>query len=124
MRTIAILGLTALLGAGASAALGGEMNRTVLHISSHLDKTARASLDGAPAVAAPGDGSVNVPTIAGHHVLKVTTSTGVVYSTPLNLAPATLMHWKGTGYWCVNLLDNSLEVYSKDDCQEEVTDAG
>jgi hypothetical protein len=97
---------------------------TVLHISSHLPKAAKASLDDRPAVAAPGYGSTNVPALAGHHVLKIITAAGVTYRAELDLDPAKLMMWKGRGYWCVNLLERSLEVYSKDDCQEEVTDAG
>ena len=40
------------------------------------------------------------------------------------LKPAALMRWKGKGYWCVNLLEHSLEVYSTEDCEEDVTDAG
>jgi hypothetical protein len=35
-----------------------------------------------------------------------------------------MMTWNGRGYRCVNLLERSLEVYSAEDCQEEVTDAG
>lgn len=97
---------------------------TVLHIASHLAKAAKASLDGGKAVVAPGEGSTVVAVTAGSHVLKVTTSTGVTYQTTLNLKPAALMHWKGKGYWCVNLLERSLEVYSTEDCEEDVTDAG
>jgi hypothetical protein len=96
----------------------------VLHIASHLSKSAKASLDGGKVVMAPGEGSTVVAATAGSHVLKVTTSAGVTYQTTLNLKPAALMHWKGKGYWCVNLLEHSLEVYSTEDCEEDVTDAG
>ena len=97
---------------------------TVLHVSSHLPKTAKASLDGKPAVSAPGYGSTNVPAAAGPHVLKIVTAAGVAYEARLDLKPANLMTWKGKGYWCVNLLERSLQVYSTEDCEEEVTDAG
>jgi hypothetical protein len=105
----------------ASAAMAAP---TVLHIASHLPKAAKASLDGGKAVSTPGEGSTVVAVTAGPHVLKVVTSTGVTYQTTLNLKPAALMHWKGRGYWCVNLLEHSVEVYSTEDCQEDVTDAG
>jgi hypothetical protein len=114
--------MLAALGLGSAAQAAAAP--TVLHISSHLAHAAKASLDGAAPVRAPGYGSTNVPTGAGHHVLKITTSTGVTYSTPLDLEAAKLMRWRGKGYWCVNLLANSLEVYSTEDCDEEVTDAG
>jgi hypothetical protein len=97
---------------------------TVLHISSHLPKAAKVSLDGKPAIAAPGYGSTNTPATAGPHTLKIVTATGVAYQAPLDLKPAQLMTWKGRGYWCVNLLEHAFEVYSAEDCQEEVTDAG
>jgi hypothetical protein len=108
----------------ALAATGAIAETTLLHISSHLPKAAKASLDGGNAVSAPGEGSVVVAASAGSHVLKVTTAAGVTYQTTLNLKPAALMKWKGKGYWCVNLLDKSLEVYSTEDCNEDVTDAG
>lgn len=114
--------------AAAAAALGGAAwarpAATVLHISSHLPKTARASLDGAPAVPAPGYGSTNVPAGAGRHTLRITTAAGVTYQQVLDLDPGKLMKWHGRGYWCVNLLERSFEVYSTEDCREEVTDAG
>ena len=117
-----VLGLTACAAlAGAAMAAGPP---TVLHISSHLPKAARVSLDGKPAIAAPGYGSTNTPAMAGHHMLKVVTAAGVTYQLGLDLNPAALMTWKGKGYWCVNLLERSFEVYSTEDCQEEVTDAG
>jgi hypothetical protein len=97
---------------------------TVLHIASHLPKAAKASLDGKPAVRAPGYGSTTVPVAAGHHVLKVTTATGVTYQTAFDLKPENLMTWKGKGYWCVNLLEHSVDLYSTEDCEEDVTDAG
>jgi hypothetical protein len=97
---------------------------TLLHIDSHLPKAAKASLDGAKPVTAPGEGSVVVATGPGTHILKIRTAAGVTYQTTLNLKPAALMKWKGKGYWCVNLLDHSLEVYSTEDCEEDVTDAG
>ena len=106
------------------AASGALAAPTLLHIGSHLPKAAKASLDGARPVTAPYDGSVVVAVAAGSHVLKVTTAAGVTYSTTLNLKPAALMKWRGKGYWCVNLLDTSLEVYSTEDCEEDVTDAG
>src|SRR6185437_2085955 len=83
---------------------------TVLHISSHLPKAAKVSLDGKPAIAAPGYGSTKIA--------------GATYQANLSLKPEQLMTWKGRGYWCVNLLEHSLEVYSAEDCEEDVTDAG
>jgi hypothetical protein len=97
---------------------------TLLHIASHLPKAAKASLDGGKAIVAPGEGSAVVAVTAGHHVIKVTTSTGATYQATLVLKPEALMRWKGKGYWCVNLLEHSLEVYSTEDCEEDVTDAG
>ena len=97
---------------------------TVLHIASHLSKAAKASLDGGKAVTAPGEGSTVVAVTAGSHVLKVVTATGVTYQQTLDLKVANLMRWKGKGYWCVNLLEHSVEVYSTEDCEEDVTDAG
>ena len=44
--------------------------------------------------------------------------------TTLDLKPVNLMTWKGKGYWCVNLLETSVEVYSTEDCEEDVEDAG
>ena len=116
------LGLLAWAALAAQAGAAGAPS--VLHVSSHLPKAARASLDGKPAVSAPGYGSTNIPAAAGRHVLRIVTAAGVTYQTTLDLKPAQLMTWKGRGYWCVNLLDHSLEVYSTEDCQEEVTDAG
>jgi hypothetical protein len=115
---IAALALLAAQDAVAAAA------PTVLHISSHLEKAAKASLDGKPAVSVEGAGSTNVTAGSGRHVLKIVTATGATYSTPLDLKPATLMNWRGKGYWCVNLLDRSMDIYSKDECDEEVTDGG
>ena len=114
---IAVLG--AAIMAPAAMAAG-----PVLHISSHLAKASRVSVDGRPAVSAPGYGSVNTPVAAGKHSLKVTSPGGVAYSGALTLAPSSLMHWHGRDYWCVNLLKDQLEPYSHDECQEEVTDAG
>ena len=108
----------------AAAAAGAATSPTLLHISSHLPKNAKASLDGAKPVTAPGEGSTVVAVTAGAHVLKVVTSTGVTYQTTLDLKPANLMKWKGKGYWCVNLLEHSVEVYSTENCEEDVTDAG
>ncbi len=122
MGRIWILGLASCAALSTQALAAGAP--TVLHISSHLPKTAKASLDGKPAIAAPGAGSVNTAVTAGHHVLKIVTAAGATYQTTLDLKPAALMSWKGRGYWCVNLLEHSLEVYSTEDCQEEVTDAG
>ena len=117
----------ALMAAGALAAVspaGAATAPTLLHIASHLAKSAKASLDGGKLIVAPGEGSTVVAVSAGSHVLKVTTSTGVTYQTTLVLKPEALMKWKGKGYWCVNLLEHSLEVYSTGDCEEDVTDAG
>ena len=119
--TAALAAISAMAAASASWAAGGV---TVLHIASHLQKPAKASLDGGKAVTVPVDGSTVVAVTAGSHVLKVTTATGATYQTTLNLRPAVLVKWKGKGYWCVNLLDHSLEVYSTEDCEEDVVDAG
>ena len=123
MRRIA--GAWMVVGALATAASGAAATApTLLHIASHLPKPAKASLDGGKPVTAPGYGSTVVAVAAGSHVLKVTTSTGATYQTTLVLKPEALMRWKGKGYWCVNLLEHSLEVYSTADCEEDVTDAG
>ena len=124
MNRTTTMALVAALALAAVSAAEGATLRTVLHISSHLPKAAEASLDGGKPVRAPGEGSVNVPVTAGHHTLTVTTATGATYKTDLDLKGADLMTLRRKGYWCVNLLDTSLEVYSHDDCQEEVTDAG
>jgi hypothetical protein len=119
------VGALALFGALAMAAASGAVTSpTLLHISSHLPKPAKASLDGAEPVVAPGEGSTVIAVAAGAHVLKVTTWAGVTYQTTLDLKSAALMKWKGKGYWCVNLLEHSLEVYSTENCEEDVTDAG
>jgi hypothetical protein len=112
-------GLVALAAASSAVA-----EPTLLHISSHLPKAAKASLDGGKAVTAPGYGSTAVAVTAGQHVLEVVTATGATYQTKLDLKPTALMRWKGKGYWCVNLLEHSVEVYSTEDCDEDVTDAG
>ena len=113
-----------LAAAVAFAASAAMAEPTVLHIASHLPKAAKASLDGGKAVTVPYEGSTVVPVTAGSHVLKVVTATGLSYQTTLNLKSAALLHWKGKGYWCVNLRENSLEVYSTEDFEEDVTDAG
>jgi hypothetical protein len=113
--------LAAVAAFAGSAAMAAP---TVLHIASHLTKPGKASLDGGKAVIVPVDGSTLVAATAGSHVLKVTTATGVTYQQTLDLKTAKLLHWKGKGYWCVNLLESSLEVYSTEDCQEDVEDAG
>jgi len=116
---------SALIVAGALAASTvAAAAPTVLHIASHLPKSAKASLDGGKAVVAPGYGSTIVAVSAGRHVLKVVTASGATYQSTLDLKPANLMKWKGKGYWCVNLLESSVEVYSTEDCEEDVTDAG
>lgn len=122
MGRIGVMTLAACAAAATQAGAAGAP--TMLHISSHLPKVAKASLDGKPAVSAPGYGSTNIPAGVGHHVLKIVTAAGVTYQTALDLKPAQLMTWKGRGYWCVNLLERSLEVYSTEDCEEDVTDAG
>jgi hypothetical protein len=114
--------LASLAALAASSAAVAEP--TVLHIASHLPKAAKAALDGGKPVTAPGEGSVVVAVAAGQHLLQVVTSTGATYQAKLDLKPAALMRWKGKGYWCVNLLEHSLEVYSTEDCEEDVTDAG
>jgi hypothetical protein len=108
----------------ATATMGASATKPLLHISSHLAKAARVSVDGRAAVTAPGYGSVNTPVAAGKHSLKVTAPGGVSYTGALTLAPSSLLHWHGHDYWCVNLLKDQLEPYSHDECQEEVTDAG
>ena len=118
-RLGSITAAIALLAASAAMA-----ETTVLHIASHLPKAAKASLDGGKSVTAPGYGSTVVAVTAGSHVLKVTTSTGVTYQQTLDLKAVNLMRWKGKGYWCVNLLEHSVEVYSTEDCEEDVEDAG
>ena len=112
-----LAGLLAAQGLGAAAP-------TLLHVASHLPKAAKVSLDGGKRVSAPGDGSTVLAVAAGHHVLMVITATGATYQAPLDLSPAKLMKWHGKGYWCVNLLEHSLEVYSTEDCEEDVGDAG
>jgi hypothetical protein len=118
-RATAGLGV-ALSASAAMAAPAGP----VLHISSHLAKAARVSLDGRAAVTAPGEGQVETPVVAGRHSLKVNGPDGFTYTGSLTLTPATRMHWHGRDYWCVNLLKDRLEPYSRDECQEEVSDAG
>jgi len=122
MRRIGTLCLAASAALAAQAVAAGVP--TVLHISSHLPKAAKASLDGKPAVRAPGYGSTTVPVTAGHHVLKVVTAGGATYQTAFDLKPENLMTWKGKGYWCVNLLERSVDVYGPENCEEDVTDAG
>lgn len=114
-------GLAAVLGlvAVAQAAPHGP----VLHISSHLPRAAKVSVDGRPAVTAPRYGSVETPVAAGDHLLAVT-APGVAYRGRLHLQPGALMRWRGRAYWCVNLLKDALEPYTREECQEEVTDAG
>ena len=130
------LGLVAGFGLGAAALLCGAAlaktgrhaasagGATVLHISSHLAESASVVVDGATPLTAPGYGSTVVALSAGHHVLKVTSHEGAAYQGTLDLKAADLMAWRGKGYWCVNLLEAALEPYSKDECQEDVTDAG
>ncbi|HVN01110.1 MAG TPA: hypothetical protein VMT68_12945 [Caulobacteraceae bacterium] len=97
---------------------------TLLHVSSHLPKAAKVSLDGGKPVRAPGYGSTVIPAAAGHHVLKVVTATGVTYQSALDLTTEQLFKWRGKGYWCVNLMERSFEVYSAENCNEDVADAG
>ena len=113
-----------LAGAAALAFAGAASAAPVLHIASHLPRAAKVSVDGRPVVIAPGYGSVETPIAAGAHKLVVTAPGGVSYAGRLNLRPSILMHWRGKTYWCVNLLDHALEPYSRDECQEDVTDAG
>jgi hypothetical protein len=107
----------------APAAFGASAG-PVLHISSHLARNARVSVDGRPAVTAPGEGEVETPIAAGKHSLKVTAPGGVAYTGSLTVAPGSLLHWHGRSFWCVNLLKDQLEPYTHDECEEEVTDAG
>jgi hypothetical protein len=121
MKMMAAIGLATAL-AGAALARGAAP--TLLHVSSHLPHRATVWVDSGKAVSAPGEGSTSVPITAGHHLLKVRTSTGVTYQADLELKPEALMTWKGHGYWCVNLLERSVDVYSTENCEEDVTDAG
>ncbi|MFI4934340.1 MAG: hypothetical protein ACHP7N_06955 [Caulobacterales bacterium] len=116
--------VVAALALAVAAPAAGAGPKLVLHISSHLPGAAKVSIDGAAAITAPGEGSVDAPIAAGVHSLEVTAAGGVAYQGKLELKTAQLMRWHGAGYWCVNLLDKALEPYSKDECQEEVTDAG
>jgi hypothetical protein len=118
---VIVASVAAALAAAQAVAAGAP---TMLHVSSNLPKAAKVSLDGGKLVSAPGQGSTNLAVTAGHHMLKVTTPTGVTYQAPLDLKAANLMTWHGKGYWCVNLLARSLDVYSTEDCEEEVGDAG
>ncbi|HWA64206.1 MAG TPA: hypothetical protein VG939_22750 [Caulobacteraceae bacterium] len=113
-------------GAGPVArhAARAALRANVLHISSHLAEPAQVSVDGAKAVTAPGYGSTTVSVAAGHHELRVISGEGVSYVASVDLAAGDLMTWKGKSYWCVNLLETSVERYSKEECQEDVTDAG
>jgi hypothetical protein len=120
MRAWIVSGAALVLAASSLAAAAP----TLLHVSSHLPKAAKVSLDGAAPVRAPGYGSTVIPVTAGHHVLKVTTATGVTYQQPLDLTAGQLFKWKGKGYWCVNLMERSFEVYSAENCNEDVADAG
>jgi hypothetical protein len=116
---MAVLGVSFAAPAAFAASAG-----PVLHISSHLSKNARVSVDGRPAVTAPGEGEVETPVAAGKHSLKVTAPGGVSYTGSLTVAPPSLLHWHGRSFWCVNLLKDQLEPYTHDECEEEVTDAG
>jgi len=132
MRTSVYSGLILSLAAAAAAVAAKPAHHhtaapsggaTVLHIASHLAEPAHVLVDGKP-ITAPGYGSTVVPVAAGHHVLKVTSEHGVNYQEAFDLKPGDLMTWQGKGYWCVNLLESSLQHYSREDCQEDVTDAG
>jgi hypothetical protein len=124
MKRLSGLALAAAVGllcaSGAEAAPG----RPILHISSHLSQAARVSVDGAAPLSAPGEGSVETPVAAGAHVLKVAGPGDVAYQGALTLDAHQLMRWHGRAYWCVNLLQDRLEPYTRDECQEEVTDGG
>jgi hypothetical protein len=134
MRSLTVIAVVAALAAAGTADGKAARRRaparpaaapaSVLHISSHLAEDAQVSVDGKPAVTAGGYGSTTTPVAAGHHTLKVSSAEGVSYTGTLDLKPEDLMSWKGKGYWCVNLLESALEPYSKDECQEDVTDAG
>src|SRR5579871_7060834 len=106
----------------AAAAPAAAPTVTVLHIASHLPKAAKVSLDGGRPVSAPAYGSTLLPVPAGRHVLTVTTPGGVTYKADLDLTPDALLVWRHKGYWCVNLLKDSLERYSPKDCAEDVED--
>jgi hypothetical protein len=123
-RTIISGACIALTLAATAPTAGSSTPGGVLHISSHLPSAAQVSIDGRPAVTAPGEGEVEATVAAGAHVLKVTGPGGVAYTGHLNLRTSQLMHWHGRAYWCVNLLKTALEPYSRSECQEEVTDAG
>lgn len=128
MRRSVVSGLILSLAAAAAALAARPSHHAgggaaVLHISSHLAEAAQVTLDG-KAITAPGYGSTTAPVAAGHHVMKVKSVNGVDYQAAIDLKLADLMTWKGKGYWCVNLLESSLQSYSSDECQEDVTDAG
>jgi len=116
-----IFSVTALVLAAGSLAAAAP---TLLHVSSHLPKTAKVSLDGAAPVRAPGYGSTVIAATAGRHVLKVTTAAGVTYQQTLDLKAEQLFKWRGKAYWCVNLLEHSVDLYSAENCNEDVADAG
>ncbi len=124
-RRIAVIAAGAVTAFAAALAMTahGAVPGPVLHISSHLSDNAQVSVDGKPAVTAPGDGSVETPIVGGAHKLQVT-APHVAYTKPLMLKPAMMMRWHGRSYWCVNLLKDGLEPYSKAECEEEVEDAG
>ncbi|MGA0600590.1 hypothetical protein ACO2Q3_07780 [Caulobacter sp. KR2-114] len=129
MRTAIVAGLALAMAAACGTvaarpahhvAAGGA---TVLHIASHLAEPAHVTVDGKP-ITVPGYGSTVTPLAAGHHLLKVTSEHGVSYQEAVDVKAGDLMTWHGKGYWCINLLESALQHYSRDECQEDVTDAG
>jgi hypothetical protein len=121
MRTMAIIAAVSAVMLTAAARPGAG---PYLHISSHLAEDAQVQIDGGKAVRAPGYGSVKVRIAAGKHILKVTSAAGVAYQSGLVLELPNLMRDKGKGYWCVNLMESSFELYGPENCAEDVTDGG
>lgn len=104
--------------------MGAAAPPTLLHISSHLPQAATVRIDNGAPVRVPGEGSTAVRMNAGRHTLHVTPAHGAPYNAFVNAAPMRLMHWRGRGYWCVNLLTRTIQTYSTAECREDVTDAG
>jgi len=111
------------LAAAAVALMGTAPARGTLHISSHLPQAAQVIIDGRQRVHAPATGEASVPMTAGRHSIHVD-ARGVGYTTMFNATPETLFQHHGRGYWCINLLAGSIQVYSRAECAEDVLDRG
>jgi hypothetical protein len=111
------------LAGAAVVMMGSTPARGTLHISSHLPQAAQVVIDGHQALRAPATGEVSVPLTAGRHSVRVN-ARGVGYSTVFNATPETLFQHGGRGYWCINLLAGSIQVYSRAECAEDVLDRG